>query len=85
MENRQGEGKNSVGNVEAKELIIMTHGHELWGGNVGGRGVGRTEWSGGGKWDNCNSIINKYIEKKRKDVSISFLLKLNDKNLSSFL
>ena len=21
------------------------------------------EWSGGGKWDNCNSIINKYIKK----------------------
>ena len=29
MENRQGEGKNSVGNVEAKELICMTHGHEI--------------------------------------------------------
>ena len=29
MENRQGEGKNSIGNVEAKELISMTHGHEL--------------------------------------------------------
>ena len=26
---RQGEDKNSVGNVEAKELISMTHGHEL--------------------------------------------------------
>ena len=24
------------------------------------------EWSGGGKWDNCNSIINKYIKKKEK-------------------
>ena len=43
-----GRVKNSVGNVEAKELISMTHGHELWGGNVGGRGVGRMEWSGGG-------------------------------------
>ena len=32
MENRQGEGRNSVGNVEAKELICMTHGHEIWGG-----------------------------------------------------
>ena len=31
---------------------------------MGGRGVGRMEW--GGKWDNCNSIINKYILKKRK-------------------
>ena len=27
--NRQGEGKNSVGNVEAKELVSMTHEHEL--------------------------------------------------------
>ena len=40
----------------------MTHGHELLGGgNVGGR-----EWAGwsgvkGGEWDNCNSIINKYV------------------------
>ena len=31
VENRQGEGKNSIGNVEAKE-ICMTHGHELQGG-----------------------------------------------------
>ena len=66
MENRQGEGKNSVGNVEAKELISMTHGHVLQEGNVGGR-----EWAGwsgvrGGKWDNCNSIINKYIKKIKK-------------------
>ena len=60
MENRQGEGKNSVGNVEAKELISMTYGHELEGGNVGERGW--AGWSGvGGTWDNCNSIINKYI------------------------
>ena len=61
MENRQGEGKNSVGNVEAKELISMTHGHELWGGGMweGGGGQDGVEW--GGKWDNCNSIINKYI------------------------
>ena len=39
MENRQREGKNSVGNVEAKELISMTHGHELRWGNDGGRGI----------------------------------------------
>ena len=38
---RQGEGKNSVGNVEAKELISMTHGHELQGGM----------WEGGGGQD----------------------------------
>ena len=36
--NRQGEGKNSVGNVEAKELISMTHGHELQGGMWEGEG-----------------------------------------------
>ena len=24
------------------------------------------EWSEGGEWDNCNSIINKYILKKRQ-------------------
>ena len=24
-----GEGKNSIGNIEAKELICMIHGHEL--------------------------------------------------------
>ena len=46
MENRQGEGKNSVGNVEAKELISMTHGHELWGGMW--EGEGWTGWSGVG-------------------------------------
>ena len=61
MENRQGEGKNSVGNVEAKELISMTHGHELCGGGTW-EGGGWAGWSGvGGEWDNCNSIINKYI------------------------
>ena len=36
MENRRG-GKNSIRNVEAKELISMTHGHELKEGmQVGG-------------------------------------------------
>ena len=29
VEDRQGEVKNSIGNVEAKELIYKTHGHEL--------------------------------------------------------
>ena len=31
---KQAEVKNSIGNEEAKELICMTHGHELreWGG-----------------------------------------------------
>ena len=38
--------KNSIGNVEAKELICMTHGHVLEGGGwiMDGRGVqGRGE------------------------------------------
>ena len=34
MENRQREGKNSIGNGEVKELICMTHGHELEVGRV---------------------------------------------------
>ena len=40
-----GEVKNSMGNGEAKELICMTHGHELrgrgcwWKGGTGQRGV----------------------------------------------
>ena len=61
MENRQGEGKNSVGNVDAKELISMTQGHELWGGECGREGGGQDGVEWGGKWDNCNNIINKYI------------------------
>ena len=55
--NRQGEVKNSIGNGEAKELICMTHGHELRGrGNAGGKGcAGRRGRKGITKWDNCNS------------------------------
>ena len=37
VQNGQGEGKNSIGNGEANELICMTHGHELSGGNADGR------------------------------------------------
>ena len=32
VQSRQEEVKNSIGNGEAKELICMTHGHELGGG-----------------------------------------------------
>ena len=35
IQNSQGEGKNSMGNGEAKELICMNHGHELRWGNIG--------------------------------------------------
>ena len=52
--NRQGEVKNSIGDVEAKELTCMTHGHELkWGGqDVGGRGCTGQREIEGEKWDN---------------------------------
>ena len=39
VENRQGDVKNSKGNGVAKELMCMTHGHELSGG-----GDGQREW-----------------------------------------
>ena len=35
-------------------------------GRIGREGVGRMEWSGGGKWDNYISIINKYIKKRNR-------------------
>ena len=37
-QNRQGEGKNSIGNGEAKQLICMTPGRQLRECNVGGGG-----------------------------------------------
>ena len=58
VQNRQGDVKNSTGNGEAKDLICMTHRHELRGGLLEGKGV----LGGGGRrknWDNSNSIINK--------------------------
>ena len=39
-----GEVKNSIGNVGDKELICMTHGHELsWGNADGRRSAGQRE------------------------------------------
>ena len=56
-----------MGNGEAKELTCTTHGHELRGGLLEGRGAlpqGRT----GKNWDNCNGIINKiYLKNKKKE------------------
>ena len=43
VQNRQGDVKNSVGNREAKELICVTHGHELRGGIAGGKGCYQAE------------------------------------------
>ena len=34
---RDRAGKNSIGNEEVKELVCMTHGHELRRGNAGRR------------------------------------------------
>ena len=46
-----------MGNGEAKELICMTHGHELKGGDAGGLGdAGRRGIKGRKKWDKYNSI-----------------------------
>ena len=56
-----------MGNVEAKELICMTHGHGLRVGNAGGRGGARCRGiKGRKKWDNCDSIIYKIYFKKGK-------------------
>ena len=39
----------------------MNYGGGTW------EGGGWAGWSGvGGEWDNCNSITNKYIKKKKK-------------------
>ena len=48
MRNRQGDVKNSMGNVEAEELICMTHGQELRVGEmqVGGGMQGGKEYRG---------------------------------------
>ena len=46
---KQGEDKNSVGNVEAKELTSMTHGPELKWEDVGGWGCARWRGVKGGK------------------------------------
>ena len=36
-------------------------------GECGREGSGQDGVEWGGKWDNCNSIINKYIKKKEKE------------------
>ena len=71
VQNRQGEVNNSIGNGEAKELICMTHGHELRWRNAGGRGgTGQRGIKGRKKWDNCNGIIIKYILKNNFSITL---------------
>ena len=47
------------------------------------------EWSKGGKWDNCNSIINKYIfkkilkKKKKKTKTMNSKMTTNSQLLTS--
>ena len=61
VEKRQGEVKNSIGNVKAKELIGMTHGHELRGENAGQRwDAGWRGIKGRKQWGKYNGVINKY-------------------------
>ena len=59
VQNGLGEVKNSMGNGEAKEFICTTHGHELRGRDARGQGGKGLKGIKGGKWDNCNSKINK--------------------------
>ena len=55
-----------MGNGEAKEIVYMTHGHELrWGKCQWEEGTGWKGLKGRKNWDNCNSIINKIYFKKR--------------------
>ena len=63
VQNRQGEIKNGIGNGEAKELICITHGHELRTGGMleGVSGTGQRVIKGRKRRDNCNRIINKII------------------------
>ena len=68
---KQGEIKNSIGNVEAKELKCTTHEHEVRWENVGGRGCAGWKGIKGGKWTNCDSIINKiYLKRTSCYISI---------------
>ena len=41
-------------------------------------GVGRMEWSEAGEWDNCNSMINKYIFKRLNKKSIKSVFHFNE-------
>ena len=65
VENRQGEFKNSIGNVEARELICTTtHGHEPKRGNAGERQC--AEWRGikGRKWVTVIASSIRFFKKK---------------------
>ena len=72
-----------MGNGEAKELICMTHGHELrWGNAGGGQGTRQRGIKGREKWDNYNSIINKIYFKKHKLLFIDFRERKKQRNIN---
>ena len=56
---KQLEQEQNHRNGEANELICTTHAHELQGENAGERRCAGWRGIKRGKWDNCNSIINK--------------------------
>ena len=60
------EVKNSIGNVEAKELMYMTHGHELKGGGMQGRG-GRGK---GGTLKNLLLLLEREGKESKRNVRI---------------
>ena len=68
MQSRLGDGKwSSTGNGVAKEVICMTHGHELRGQIIGGSRGHQVEVGKGGKLGNYNSITNKtYLKNNEK-------------------
>ena len=55
LQNRQGNVKDSIGNEEAKECILMTHGHKLRQGVIAG-GRRHTE-QGGAKGKKIGTIV----------------------------
>ena len=63
-----------MGNGGAKELIFMTHGHELSLGNTDRSGSAEQKGiKGRKKWDSCNSRIHKiYFKNKNKKIKKLF-------------
>ena len=51
------------------------------GGGCGREGGGQDGVEWGGKWDNCNSIINKYIKKKKKKKKKIQIYQLDEENM----
>ena len=48
---RHGDVKNSIGNGEAKDLLCLTHGHELGEETAGGMGIPDKGGQSGKNWE----------------------------------